>query len=87
MIKSIDKKLASLLMKVRTKADGNRTFTKVQSRVTENKGSAELVAVIVMIVIVLVVASVMFIPGLKGYFTDVFSGMKTSTEGIFNYKG
>lgn len=85
MIKTINKKLASLLLKVQAKASGSRSF--VTARATENKGSAELVAVIVMIVIVLVVASVMFIPGLKGYFTDVFSGMKTSTEGIFNYKG
>lgn len=46
-----------------------------------------MVAVVVLIIIVLVVGALVFLPGTKDYFQNtVFTGMKTATANLFNYK-
>ncbi len=54
----------------------------------DQKGSSEMVAVIVLIIVVIVIGAVVFLPGLKTYLQDtVLAGIKTATEGLFNFKG
>lgn len=63
------------------KTKGRRIFQ-------NNKGSSEMVAVIVLIIIVLVIGAVVFLPSLTSYIRDVIlPGLKSATDNLFNFKG
>jgi hypothetical protein len=78
MFKEVTRKLGSQLF-----AAG----VSLRSKAKNNRGISEMVAVVVLIIIVLVVGALVFLPGTKDYFQNtVFTGMKTATANLFNYK-
>lgn len=85
-----NRKLGSRISAARAK--GRRALSSVKYRRMNRRGNSEMVAVAVLVIAVLVIGvlvigAVVFIPGAKTYFTDtVFSGMKTATENLFNFK-
>lgn len=89
MFNEAKKKISALYPNAQGKSPHNfKKITSMRRMFKDNKGNSELVAVIALMAVVLVVAAVVFLPGMEDFFQNtVAKGLKTATENIFSFEG